>query len=667
LTTSTAVADVELVSAATLLETDPAGAARRALEILEAYPAHPAALLLLGTARRSLGDPAAAVGIFAELARADPGSAVIALELGRAALAAGRKSEAFAALRRAVTLEPNLAEAWRELSSLHAERGESFECDAAYARFAALVPEEGHLGEAAAAVAAKRYAVAERLLKQHLAAAPEDVAALRMLAEVVMQREDYPEVERLLGECLRLAPGYARARFDLALALHVQQKAAPIVPLVERLLAQEPESFGYRNLLASALILLGQNDRSIEILQGVLKENATNPRTWLIYGHVLRAAGQNREAIEAYRKTIEIAPEQGEAYFCLANLKTFRFAPAEITAMAEQLARADLADEDRWHFEFALGKSDEDAGRYAESFGHYERGNAARRRHCYYDADATAAEMRRTRELFTQEFLAARTGWGCPAPDPIFIVGMPRSGSTLLEQILASHSQVEGTRELPDVPGFAYELGARPPQPGVEAYPGTIAGLSRAQLTALGERYLAQTRAHRLLGRAYFIDKMPNNFMNIGLIHLMLPNAKIIDARRHPIACCFANFKQHFQAGLHFTYNLAEVGRFYRDYVALMAHFDAVLPGRIHRAHYEHLVADPETEVRRLLAYCGLPFEAACLRFHETRRVVQSASSEQVRRPIYAEGVDQWKHYEPWLGPLTEALADLVAAYPPAR
>ncbi|MGB8326644.1 MAG: sulfotransferase, partial [Steroidobacteraceae bacterium] len=538
-------------------------------------------------------------------------------------------------------------------------------CDAAYARYAALTPEDHHLGEAAAALATRRFAVAESLLQRRLAQAPSDVEALRMLAQVATQREDFPETERLLGECLRLEPGFARARFDLAVASHMQQKPGPVISLVDRLLLQEPRSFPYRALRASALTMLGQTERSIALMRELLAEYPSRAEVWLNHGHALRTAGQFGEAIAAYRKAIELQPGHGEAYFSLANLKTFEFEPGEIAAMHAALAREDLGDDDRLHFEFALGKACEDAGNYSESFAHYARGNALRREGIFYDPDGTTSQVRRARALYTRQFFTARSGWGCQAPDPIFIVGLPRSGSTLLEQILASHSEVEGTRELPDVPAFAYELGARKLRAGEVGYPESVATLRREQLQAYGERYLEQTRPFRLRGAARFIDKMPNNFLSIGLIHLMLPNSRIIDARRHPLGCGFSNFKQHFQKGLLFTYSLEEIGRFYRDYVDLMAHFDEVLPGRIHRVHYEHLVADPDREVRRLLEYCGLPFEAECLRFHENRRVVQTASSEQVRRPIYSEGVDQWRNFEPWLGPLKAALGDLVATYPP--
>ena len=660
-----AAIDFKLMRVAALLDADPPAAAREAAQILKEHPRHPGATLLLGTALRSCGDPQAAALAFAELAAAQPDSALMQLELGRTLAAQGREVQALTALTRAVELEPNLAEAWRELAALYAARGDTRACDVAYAQFTRLAPSDRHLAEAGIALANRRLGTAESLVRSRLAQAPQDVAAMRMLAEIAAEREDYIEAERLLGECLKLAPGYSRARFDLARILHSQQKPDPILPLLERLLVLEPDNLRYLTLQASAYNLLGQNERSTKILSALLADFPANELLWLSYGHSLRIAGRLGEAIEAYRKSTDLKPEFGEAWFSLANLKTFRFSAGDLAAMQAQAAREDLHYDDRLQFEFALGKALEDGGDFATSFAHYARGNALRRAMVRYDPEVNTRFVQRAQALYTREFFAARTGSGCPARDPIFIVGLPRSGSTLIEQILASHSQVEGTRELPDVPGFAMELGALERAGVPPDYPQAVARLTRAELTALGERYLEQTRPHRLLGRPHFIDKMPSNFCHIGLIQLMLPNARIIDARRAALSCCFANFKQHFQAGVWFTYSLEELGRYYREYASLMAHFDAVLPGRIHRVHYEDLVADLEGEVRRLLEYCGLPFEERCLRFHETRRVVQTASSEQVRQPLFTEGVDQWRNFELWLGPLKEALGELVAASPP--
>jgi tetratricopeptide (TPR) repeat protein len=650
--------DIALIRVAALLESDPAAAASAAQELLRKHPGHAATVLLLGAARRRSGDAQAAVAAFTQLAAAQPASAGVHLELGRALLAQGKLAEAFTALNRASQLEPSLAEAWRELSAVHAARGEWRECDAAYARFAALTQQDGRLAEVAAAINQERLEYAAELLRAELTRHPDDVVALRLQAQIAVKRENFAEGERLLDECLRLAPGYSRARFDLAEALLTQQKAQPMLPLLERLRALEPDNVDYRTLQSAAYGLLGHVERSVGILADLVVEFPENAMGWLYYGHALRYAGRTEEAIAAYRRSTQLSPAFGEAWFSLANLKTFRFTPAEVEAMRALLAGTRLPDEDRWHLEFALGNALEQAGDFAGSFGHYARGNALRRSAVAYDPDANTRLVERTRALYTREFFAAREGSGNPSAEPIFIVGLPRAGSTLIEQILASHSRVEGTRELPDIPGFARELGACD---AASTYPEPVARLSRAELAALGERYLRQTRPHRLLGRAHFIDKMGNNFLDIGLIHLILPNARIIDARRAPLACCFSNFKQHFQSGVWFCYSLEDLGRYYREYVGLMAHFDALLPGRIHRVNYEDLVADFEGEVRRLLDYCGLPFEQQCLRFHETRRVVQTASSEQVRRPLYSDSVDEWRNFEPWLGPLKDALGDLAA------
>jgi hypothetical protein len=332
--------------------------------------------------------------------------------------------------------------------------------------------------------------------------------------------------------------------------------------------------------------------------------------------------------------------------------------------MQKELAGATLSDEDRFHIDFALGKALEDAGRFAESFAHYAKGNALRKKSIAFDPDDQADLLRRSKTFFTPQFFAERAGTGCGRPDPIFIVGLPRSGSTLIEQILSSHSQVEGTMELPDILSIAGRLGARKKRGEPGRYPESLSELTPQALGELGEEYLQRTRPQRREGKPFFTDKMPNNFSHVGLIHLILPNAKIIDARRHPMGCSFANFKQHFARGQGFAYDLTEMGRYYRDYVELMAHYDAVLPGRVHRVFYERMVADPEGEVTTLLAYCGLPFEDACLRFYENDRAVRTASSEQVRQPIYSDAVEHWQNYDEWLGPLKEALGPVLNSYP---
>jgi predicted Zn-dependent protease len=653
-------ADFRLLRAAACLDTDPAAAARAAAELLREFPDSTAAALLLGTARRACGDPHAAAEIFATLAAAQPDSPVIQLEWGRTLAAQQQPDRALAALQRTVLLEPTLADAWQELAALYAARDEQARCDHAYAQYRRLAHPDRHLTEAGALLSNGRLDAAESLLRLLRAHSPSDVEALRLLAEIATQREELIEAEQMLNECLRLAPGFSEARFDLARVLHAQQRPEAMLPLLERLLVLEPQSLSYRTLQSAAYNLLGLNERSLAVLGQLLQDFPADERVWMYYGHALRAAGRNREAIDAYRESTRLAPGFAEAWFSLANLKTLRFSAVDISTMRAQASSSGLSDEDRLQFEFALGKALEDEGEFAASFEHYSRGNAMRRAAIPYDAPALTRFVERNEALYTKPFFSARGGFGCQSPEPIFILGLPRSGSTLLEQILASHSQVEGTRELPYVLSIARELGAFEVPDKPPTYPQSVRDLSGERLQALGSRYLAEAAPHRLLGRAHFIDKMPNNWMHVGLISLLLPNARIIDARRSALGCCVANFKQHFQKGMWFSYKLEDLGHYYRDYVRQMRHFDAVLPGRVYRVVYENLVTDLEGEVRRLLAYCNLPFEEQCLRFYETRRVVQTVSSEQVRQPIYREGLDQWRNFEPWLGALKEALGDSI-------
>jgi tetratricopeptide (TPR) repeat protein len=659
-TVSAADVDFELMRAAALLEEAPAAAARAAREILKSSPGHSAASLLLAGASLRLGDAAGACEVLESLAHAQSGSAIVQLELGRAHRAAANSEQALGAFRRAVELEPNLADGWLELSTALAATGDEQGADLAYARYGAVMPDPTWLSEPAAALRDSRLAAAEQLLRRHLKSSPTDVAAMRMLATAVGRREGYAEAEDLLCEALRLAPGYAAARFDLAKLLLVQQKPALIPPLIERLLQLDPRNADYRNLQASFLSFISQHDRSIEIVASLLAEFPGKSEAWITYGNELKAAGRQQEGIDAYRRAIALKPTSGVAYWSLANLKTFRFEVADVDAMRTTLGRSDLQPDDRVTLEFALAKALEDDARYAESFEHYASGNSLRYSLLSYDPARRRAHLRRSKEILTREFFAARADWGYAGTDPIFIVGLPRAGSTLLEQILASHSAIEGTRELAEIADIGRGLGGPKGNLDPLLYLQSLEALDAEEVAALAQRYLNDTRVYRSGARPRFVDKMPNNFFHIGLIQLMFPRASIIDARRHSLACCFSCFKQYFALGQYFSYDLAQLGSYYRDYVELMAHFDAVLPGRIHRVRYEDVVTDVEGEVRKLLEYCGLSFEVQCLRFYENRRVVQTASSEQVRRPIFSEGVDQWRHFEPWLGPLKDALGDAI-------
>lgn len=510
---------------------------------------------------------------------------------------------------------------------------------------------------AAQALTENRLPEAEERLRTYLQLHPTNVAAIRMLAELGSRIGQYPDAEYLLERCLELAPGFIAARHNYAFVLHRSGKSVDALAQINLLLSGEPHNISYRNLKAAILASLGEIQASVQLYAGVVAEQPRQPKIWMSYGHALKTAGREVECLAAYRRSIALAPNLGEAWWSLANLKTSRFTVQEREAMQQCLQRSDLTVEDRFHFHFALGKALEDEGQFEAAFQHYAQGNALRREGIAYNAADVETHVTRSRALFTREFFAERRGMGSPAPDPIFVVGLPRSGSTLVEQILASHSQVEGTQELPELPGLVRKLGNRNSAIGADGkYLAALEALNATEVRALGEQYLVQTRIRRKTAAPFFIDKLPNNWAHVGFIHLVLPNARIIDARRHPLACCFSGFKQHFARGQHFTYSLQEIGRYYRDYVELMAHFDAVLPGRVHRVRYESLVDNTEVEVRRLLAYCGLPYEEQCLHFHRNERAVRTASSQQVRQPIYRDAVEQWRNFDAWLDPLKAAL-----------
>jgi tetratricopeptide (TPR) repeat protein len=659
--------DVALSYAARLLDSDPALAAEQADEILRQAPGHPTAQLIAGIAARKRGDFAGALAQLEPLAKAQPRAPAAQCELGLAYGALGRGDDAIAALRRALALKPDLVDAWRALGDhLHAI-GDVAGADAAYASQIKAATRDPRLLAPAAALQDGRVAQAESLLREHLKQHPTDVAAIRMLAEVAGRLGRYGDAERLLARCLELAPGFLPARHNMAVVLMRQQRAAEARDATRVLLEREPRNPGYRSLMAAVLSQLGEYDESIRLYEGVLAEYVGQPKLWMSYGHSLKTAGRTDDAIAAYRRAAAHAPQLGEVWWSLANLKTFRFTDADIRAIRSALGRDDISHEDRFHLHFALGKALEDMGGHAESFEHYAEGNRLRNKGLTYEAGELSVAVQRSKSVFSREFFEGREGQGCPAPDPIFVVGLPRSGSTLIEQILASHSQVEGTMELPEVTAIARELrgaGEGRTNPDRTRYPAVLADLDAARLREYGERYLANTRVQRKTAVPFFVDKLPNNWLHVGLIHLMLPNAKIVDARRHPLSCGFSVFKQHFARGQNFSYTLENIGRYYHDYVELMAHFDTVLPGRVHRVHYESMVADTETEVRRLLDYLQLPFEDACLRFHENERAVRTPSAEQVRQPIYRESLEQWRNYAPWLRPLEEALGPVLAAYP---
>jgi len=511
------------------------------------------------------------------------------------------------------------------------------------------------LMDAALALHDNRLSEAERGLKAYLKRDPFDARAIRMLAELAGRIGRLKDAETLLRRAVELAPGFTAARSNLALVLYRQNRAEEALTELDALIDAEPDHPGHANLKAAALGRLGAFEEAIALYERVLTEAPEQPKLWMSYGHMLKTVGRQADGIAAYRRAIALRPALGEAWWSLANLKTVRFDDTDIAAMEAARAAPDLGEEDRFHLDFALGKAFEDRGDADRAFGHYADGNALRRTQLVYDADETERFVDDCIALATPAFFAERSGWGSEARDPIFILGMPRAGSTLIEQILASHSAIEGTTELPDLPALARRI---------PDYPHGLAGLTDARARELGEEYLHRTAVQRRSDRPLFIDKLPNNWAHVVLIRLILPNAVIIDARREPRACGFSNFKQHFARGQAFSYALDDMGRYYRDYVRLMAHLDRVQPGRVHRVIHEALVADTEQEVRRLLDACDVGFEPACLAFYETERAVRTASSEQVRQPIFTGGDRAWRPFAPHLAPLAAALGDVADYYP---
>jgi tetratricopeptide (TPR) repeat protein len=562
--------------------------------------------------------------------------------------------------------DPSDARGWGALGDRLRLAGDGPAADRAYVRQIRATLSDPDLIAAADTLSDGEPAEAHRLLSTLLARRPSETAALRMFADLAARTGRHHDAETLLARCLSLAPAIEQARCAYAIALHQQGKILETLAQTDILLRANPGHPLYRQLRAAALMRIGETEAAAEAYETVLAAMPDLAQTWMAYGHALKTLGRRADAVAAYRESLRLRPDLGETWWSLANLKTVALTAADIAQMEAALASPTLDAEDRFHLLFALGKAHEDAGAYELAFRRYDEGAALRRAKLAYDAQETSLHVARCKALFSESFFAALAGRGSPRPDPIFIVGLPRSGSTLVEQILASHSQVEGTQELPDIEAIAMRLGGHASQLSASAYPDVLAALSPGELGALGEEYLKRTRVYRKTSAPLFIDKMPNNFAHIGLIHLILPNAKIIDARRNPMGCCFSAYKQHFASGQPFTYSLTDLGRYYRDYVELMAQFDAVLPGRVHRVIYEDLVADTEAEVRRLLAHCGLPFEAGCLRFYENDRAVHTASSEQVRQPIFTDATEHWRHFQPWLGPLEASLGSVLDAYPKA-
>lgn len=577
-------------------------------------------------------------------------------ETGHLARAQGDTDRALDAYARACLFNPSLEASWRARADLLEAKGRQAEADAAAAQVRRLkaMPREllavtNHLHEG-------RLLRAEEICRHFLRRNPKDIEGMRLLAQIGMKLGILDDAEFLLESAVTFEPDNVQLRLDYMEALRRRQKYARSREQAEVLFERDPGNPLFQSHLAIESMQTGEYDRAFTMFGKVLDKLPRDPATNTSLGHALKTTGRQDEAVAAYRAAIDAKPDHGDAWYSLANLKTYSFSGAEMAAMREQAERPDLGFMDRVHFSFALGKAHEDREEYGLSLQFYEQGNDLKRRQTRYSADAMSAELQKQKDICTADLFASREGAGHQAPDPIFILGLPRAGSTLLEQILASHSMIDGTMELPDILALAHRLRGR--RAGTSQYPEVLHELGNDKLSGFGRDYIESTRIHRQ-GAPFFIDKMPNNFRHIGLIQLILPNAKIIDARRAAMDCCFSGFKQLFAEGQEFTYGLTEIGRYYSDYVELMAHWDKVLPGKVLRVRHEDVLDDLEGQVRRMLDYLQLPFDEACLNFHQTERAVRTASSEQVRKPINRSGQGAWEPYAPWLGELREALGGL--------
>ena len=638
------------------------GDVRAALVAIEALPSDAQQSLMgaymKGVCLRNLRDFAAAENVLLTLIEQHPSYGRAFQELGHLYRDASMPIEALNAYATACHLNPGLRASWAGQRALVGE-GAPERLSQINQRLLWLDSLPPNLAASWDLLHEGKLHKAEELCRQFMQQNPQHIDGMRILAEIAVRSGVLEDAEFLLESAVAFDASHRQARIDYVQVLSKRQRFQKAVEEAKALLDKTPDNPQLQSLYAIQCMQLGDYETALELFDKILERVPHDPVTNVSKGHALKTGGRSGEAVEAYRAALGSQPLYCDAWYSLANLKVYRFDDAELSAMEALESNPHLGGQDRVYLQFALGKAYEDRADYAQSFQHYAKGNAIKKAQLQYRAEGTTKECDDQIAACTPEVFARETG--CEAPDPIFILGLPRAGSTLLEQILSSHSMVDGTMELPNVLSISGKLRRLGQRQGNQKYPFNLAELSAEQLAILGEEYIRDTRIHRL-GAPFFIDKMPNNFRHIGLIKLMLPNAKVIDARRDPMSCCFSGFKQLFAEGQMFSYDLEDIGQYYLDYVRLMEHWDQVLPGFVLKVQHEHVVSDLETEVRRLLDFSGLPFEESCLEFHKTERNVRTPSSEQVRQPIFSTALEQWKHFEPWLGPLKARLgADWVA------
>ncbi len=641
---------------------DLAGAKQGLSQILNTQPAHREALYYSAVIARQEGKADAASDALAKLIQNHSNYGRAYQEHGLLLMAQQRHDEAFKAFNRAIKLNPALVSSWGALVNLLDAKGDREGAVLAMQNAKALSSLPPELLTASSLIHEDRLFLAEQLCRQYLRKDKKHPEGMRLLAEIGNQLQILDDAEFLLESCVEFHPGFHRARLEYVQVLHKRQKFQKALEQAQILYELAPENIAFEIALANEFQAVGEFEKALESYDSALTKNPKLPSVLTAKGHALKTVGRTDEAIATYQKAYATQADYGDAFWSLANLKTYRFSDAELEHMREAESEQAIDLNDRIHMCFALGKAYEDRAQYDDSFEFYERGNALKKEQTRYDPARFEAEFELQKSLFTEEFFAERQGFGASDNAPIFVVGLPRAGSTLLEQILASHSQIDGTMELANVIGLAHRLNGKKRQQSETPYPGILQSLDSDKFASFGEAFIKDTAFHRQ-GGTHFVDKMPNNFRHIALIQLMLPNAKIIDARRHPMACCFSGFKQLFAEGQEFTYGLNSIGRYYKAYVDLMDHYQAALPNRILKVQHEDVIADLEGQVRRMLDYLELPFEQSCVEFHKTERAVRTPSSEQVRQPIYSTGMDQWRNFESHLDPLVDALGEAREHY----
>lgn len=641
---------------------DASMAERICRQALDMFPRDANLLSLLGAAMLKQNRPKEAEHTLSRAVQMYPSFTRAIETLADALIMQGRLPDALEMLDRAQELEPGNASVRFKKAKVLDGLGHEDEASQQFEESFKLTPHREDLVRGLQLQRMGNVREAERIYREVLTKDPANVDALRLLAGVAMRAKQWSDAEVLLERALEIAPDFFQCWMDLGLALQEQDRTEDALQALQRASRLHPDRANPYAAIGTTNGMAGRHEAAIEYFRKALDIDKGHAVALAGLGHVMKTIGRVEEGIAAYRECVQHNSWNGEAWWSLANLKTFRFAPEDVAAMEAEIADERLAEEQRANFQFALGKAYEDAGDYTRAFEYYEAGNENRRQRETYDPVQTVDSHDQFINVFTREFLQQHAGSGNPGNAPIFIVGLPRSGSTLIEQILGSHPEVEGTHELPDLGRVARSTGAK--RSDQKKYPTVVTELGGDELYALGSDYLQRTERHRTLGTPRFTDKMPNNFAHIGLLQLILPNAKIIDARRHPLDSCLGSYKQLFARGQPFTYDLFELGEFYLEYDRLMRHWHEVLPGKVLQVQYEDVVDDLEGQVRRLLEYCELPWDEACLKFYESDRAVKTASSEQVRSPIYASSVHRWRNYEQPLQPLIEILEPLLRELP---